>query len=237
MIEEMVTPKVERENNTREFGTFIISPMERGFGLTLGNAIRRVLLSSLEGAAVTELRITDVMHEFSTIPGVREDVIQVMLQVKQIRMMLHGVDSAQIHLDVKGEGTFTAADIVCPPEVEIINPDLYLFSITEPSAHVEMDMTVELGRGYLPANDRPNVAVILNIVAKPHQHYPVHAHLHHVGAMDSAMRLHVDHHQFTAFELEHLVRFPVQGDRRGTSDFLLGQPQGCLGQFMRHSGR
>jgi DNA-directed RNA polymerase subunit alpha len=154
MIEEMVTPKVERENNTREFGTFIISPMERGFGLTLGNAIRRVLLSSLEGAAVTELRITDVMHEFSTIPGVREDVIQVMLQVKQIRMMLHGVDSAQIHLDVKGEGTFTAADIVCPPEVEIINPDLYLFSITEPSAHVEMDMTVEKGRGYLPAGDR-----------------------------------------------------------------------------------
>ena len=151
---EMVTPKVERENNTREFGTFIIGPMERGFGLTLGNAIRRVLLSSLEGAAITNVRITDVMHEFSTIPGVREDVIQIMLQIKQIRMKLHGVDSAQIHLEVKGEGTYTAADIVCPPEVEIINPELYLFSITEAGAEVEMDMTVERGRGYMPAGDR-----------------------------------------------------------------------------------
>jgi len=151
---EMVTPKIERENNSREFGTFIISPLERGFGVTLGNSIRRVLLSSLEGAAITEVRISDVMHEFSTIPGVREDVIQVMLQIKQIRMKLHGVESAQIHLDVKGEGTYTAADIVCPPEVEIINPELYLFSITESNAAVEMDMTVERGRGYLPAGDR-----------------------------------------------------------------------------------
>jgi len=114
--------------NSREFGTFIISPLERGFGVTLGNSIRRVLLSSLEGAAITEVRISDVMHEFSTIPGVREDVIQVMLQIKQIRMKLHGVESAQIHLDVKGEGTYTAADIVCPPEVEIINPELYLLA-------------------------------------------------------------------------------------------------------------
>jgi DNA-directed RNA polymerase subunit alpha len=150
----MVTPKVERENNTREFGTFIIGPMEHGFGLTLGNAIRRVLLSSLEGAAITDVRITDVMHEFSTIPGMREDVIQIMLQIKQIRMKLHGVDSAQIRLEVKGEGTYTAADIVCPPEVEIINPELYLFSITEAGAEVEMDMTVERGRGYMPAGDR-----------------------------------------------------------------------------------
>ena len=108
----MVTPKVERENNTREFGTFIIGPMERGFGLTLGNAIRRVLLSSLEGAAITDVRITDVMHEFSTIPGVREDVIQIMLQIKQIRMKLHGVDTAQIHLEVKGEGPEVARQFV-----------------------------------------------------------------------------------------------------------------------------
>jgi DNA-directed RNA polymerase subunit alpha len=113
-----------------------------------------VLLSSLEGAAITDVRITDVMHEFSTIPGVREDVIQIMLQIKQIRMKLHGVDSAQIRLEVKGEGTYTAADIVCPPEVEIINPELYLFSITEAGAEVEMDMTVERGRGYMPAGDR-----------------------------------------------------------------------------------
>jgi DNA-directed RNA polymerase subunit alpha len=112
------------------------------------------LLSSLDGAAVSAVRITDVQHEFTTIPGVREDVIQVMLQLKLIRMKLHNVETAQIHLDVKGEGTITAADLVCPPEVEIINPELYLFSMNEKDAHVEMDLTVEAGRGYLPAGER-----------------------------------------------------------------------------------
>ena len=115
---EMVTPKVEGSKETRETGLFTISPLERGFGITLGNAIRRVLLSSLEGAAITAVRITDVMHEFSTIPGVREDVIQVMLNLKQIRMKLYDVDVAHLQLDVRGEGTYTAADIICPPEVD-----------------------------------------------------------------------------------------------------------------------
>lgn len=151
----MITPRVERESNTRDYAQFTISPLEHGFGVTLGNAIRRVLLSSLEGAAVTSVRINDVMHEFSTIPGVREDVIQVMLNLKLLRMKLHNVETAQIRLEVKGEGTITAADISCPPEVEIINPDLLLFSISEKGASVEMEMTVEAGRGYLPANDRP----------------------------------------------------------------------------------
>jgi len=151
---EMVTPKVEGLKETRESGRFVISPLERGFGITLGNAIRRVLLSSLEGAAITAVRITDVMHEFSTIPGVREDVIQVMLNLKQIRMKLHDVDIAHLQLEVRSEGTYTAADILCPPEVEIINPELYLFSITDNDARVEMEFTVERGRGYMPAGDR-----------------------------------------------------------------------------------
>jgi len=94
------------------------------------------------------------MHEFSTIKGVREDVIQVMLQIKLLRFKLHNVESATISLDVKGEGEITAADLRCPPEVEIVNPDLYLFSINEKDAHVEMDMTIDTGRGYLPAGDR-----------------------------------------------------------------------------------
>ncbi len=151
---DMVTPKVEVKKQSREAGQFTISPLERGFGITMGNAIRRVLLSSLEGAAITAVRITDVMHEFSTIPGVGEDVIQVMLNLKQIRMKLYDVDLAHLQLDVHGEGTYTAADVICPPEVEIINPDLYLFSITENAAHVEMEFTVERGRGYIPAGDR-----------------------------------------------------------------------------------
>lgn len=150
----MVTPKVERVDESRDYGKFTISPLERGFGVTLGNALRRTLLSSLDGAAVTAVRIADVQHEFSTVKGVREDVIQIMLQIKQLRMKLHNVDTATLHLEVKGEGTITAADIVAPPEVEIINPELYLFSINEMDAHVEMDLTVEAGRGYLPAGER-----------------------------------------------------------------------------------
>src|SRR5512136_3027229 len=125
----MVTPKIEREAEARNYGKFVISPLERGYGITLGNALRRVLLSSLEGAAVTSIRIADVQHEFSDVPGVREDVIRVMLQVKQLRMKLYDVDTAQLRLDVRGAGTVTAADITTPPEVEIINPDLYLFTV------------------------------------------------------------------------------------------------------------
>lgn len=153
-IMDMVTPKVERVDLSRNYGKFAISPLERGFGVTVGNALRRVLLSSLDGVAVTSMRITDVLHEFSTIPGVREDVIQVMLQVKQLRMKLFDADTAHVYLDVKGEGTVTAADIVCPSEVEIINPDLYLFSVDDKNAHVEIDLTVERGRGYSPAGER-----------------------------------------------------------------------------------
>jgi DNA-directed RNA polymerase subunit alpha len=150
----MVTPKVEREAEARNYGRFSISPLERGYGVTLGNAIRRVLLSSLEGAAVTSIRITDVLHEFSDIPGVREDVIQVMLQIKQLRMILHDVDSAHLHLEVRGEGQVTAADIQAPAEVEIVNPEIELFTVDDPRTSLEIDLIVERGRGYSPANER-----------------------------------------------------------------------------------
>ena len=150
----MVTPKVEREAEARNYGKFVITPLERGYGVTLGNALRRVLLSSLEGAAITSIRIQDVLHEFSDIPGVREDVIQVMLQIKQIRLVLHDVESAHLHLDVRGEGTVTAADIQVPAEVEIVNPDLQLFTVDDPKTRLEIDMTVERGRGYSPSNER-----------------------------------------------------------------------------------
>ncbi len=123
-------------------------------GTTVGNALRRVLLSSLEGAAITSIHVTDVLHEFSDIEGVREDVIQVILQLKQLRMILFDVDVAHIHLEVSGEGTVTAADIICPPEVEIVNPDLYLFTVDSKKASLEIDMTVERGRGYSPASER-----------------------------------------------------------------------------------
>lgn len=153
-LSNMVTPKVEREAEARNYGKFVISPLERGYGVTLGNALRRVLLSSLEGAAVTSIRISDVLHEFSDIPGVREDVIQVTLQIKQLRLMLHDTDSAHLHLDVRGEGVVTAADIQAPAEVEIVNPDLYLFTVDDNRTRLEIDLTVERGRGYSPSGDR-----------------------------------------------------------------------------------
>jgi DNA-directed RNA polymerase subunit alpha len=153
-MNSMVTPKVERDAEARNYGKFVISPLERGFGVTLSNALRRVLLSSLDGTAVTSIRVSDVLHEFSDIPGVREDVIQVLLQVKQIRLVMHEGDVSHLHLDVRGEGVVTAADIQTTAEVEIVNPDLYLFTVNDSKARLEIDMTVERGRGYSPATDR-----------------------------------------------------------------------------------
>jgi DNA-directed RNA polymerase subunit alpha len=153
-LSNMVTPKIEREAEARNYGKFIIGPLERGYGITLGNALRRVLLSSLEGAAVTSIRIADVQHEYSDIPGVREDVIRVMLQIKQMRMKLYDVDTARMHLEVRGAGVVTAADLITPPEVEIVNPDLYLFTVDDAKADLEIELTVERGRGYSPADDR-----------------------------------------------------------------------------------
>jgi DNA-directed RNA polymerase subunit alpha len=154
VLSNMVTPRIEREAESRNYGKYIISPLERGYGNTLGNALRRVLLSSLEGAAITSIRITDVQHEYSDIPGIREDVIQIMLQLKQLRMKLHDVDTARLHLEVRGEGVVTAADIITPPEVEIVNHDLYLFTSDSGKTKLEIEMSVERGRGYSPANDR-----------------------------------------------------------------------------------
>ncbi len=155
----MVMPKIEREAVALNYGKFIISPLEGGYGITVGNALRRVLLSSLEGAAVTSIRISDVAHEFSDIPGVREDVLQVMLHIKQLRLKLHEGDSARLRLEVSGEGVVTAADIISPSEVEIVNPELYLFTVDDDKAHLEIEMNVERGRGYSPSDERGRLPI------------------------------------------------------------------------------
>jgi DNA-directed RNA polymerase subunit alpha len=155
----MVLPKIEAETASRNYGKFIISPLESGYGVTLGNALRRVLLSSLDGAAVSSLRVSDVPHEFSDIPGVKEDMTQLLLQVKQLRLILHEGESSRLRLDVRGEGTVTAADIICPAEVEIINPDLYLFTVDNDKAKLEIEMTVQRGRGYSPAEERGRLPI------------------------------------------------------------------------------
>ncbi len=157
----MVLPhQVESQNITKDYGRFVISPLESGYGLTLGNALRRVLLSSLPGAAITSIRVSDVHHEFSEIPHVREDMTQLILQIKQLRLVLHGVDSARLRLEHRGaEGIVTAADIWAPAEVQVENPGLYLFTVDEPDARIEIEFEVRSGRGFSPAEERGRLPI------------------------------------------------------------------------------
>jgi len=154
-----VLPKVEVEVNAEQYGRYVIGPLESGYGVTLGNSLRRVLLSSLEGSAITAMRITDIPHEFSVIPGVREDVIQVMLRLKQVRLAMEGEGPQYMTLRVEGQGMVTASDIIAPPEIEVLNPDLYLFTVNEDDVHLDFEFTVEKGRGYLPAEGRGRMPI------------------------------------------------------------------------------
>lgn len=152
-------PKIEREAVARNYGKFIISPLESGYGITIGNALRRVLLSSLEGAAVTSIRVTDVPHEFSDISGVREDVLQLMLNIKKLRLILHEGDSARMRIEVQGEGVVTAADVIAPAEVEIVNPELYLLTVDDDKVRLEIEMNTQRGRGYSPSDERGRLPI------------------------------------------------------------------------------
>jgi DNA-directed RNA polymerase subunit alpha len=157
----LVFPKIEAEAQTRNYGRFIVGPMENGYGITVGNSLRRVLLSSLEGAAITSIQVRGIHHEFSTIPHVREDMTSLLLNLKQVRFMFtdDAEDQARLHLEVKGEGIVVAGDIVCPPIVEVVNPELYLLTTDSPEADLEMEMTVSRGRGYSPAEERGKLPV------------------------------------------------------------------------------
>ena len=159
LTNNMVLPKIESTSITQNYGSFSIGPLERGFGITIGNSLRRVLLSSLEGAAVSTLRVMGVAHEFSAIPFVREDMTQLILQIKKLRMKLQDVETSRMYLNVSTEGVVTAADIHTQPEVEIVNPDLYLFTVDSPGATVEMEFNVTKGRGYSPADERGRLPI------------------------------------------------------------------------------
>ncbi len=156
-----VLPKIECTASTEQYARFEIGPLESGFGITLGNALRRVLLSSLPGAAVTSLRINDVYQEFSPIPDAREDTTQLILNLKQLRLRLHSEEPVRVYVQAKGPGPITAADLNAPPEVEIINPELYLLTLDSPDADFDMELTVSPGRGYLPAeaDGRPKLPI------------------------------------------------------------------------------
>jgi DNA-directed RNA polymerase subunit alpha len=156
---DLVLPKVECDASSQNYGRFIIGPLESGYGITLGNALRRVLLSSLPGAAVTSIRISGVHHEFSAIPYVKEDTTALILNVKQLRLKLQGDESARLRVEVNGEGEITAGDIECPPRVEIINLDLHLLTADSSEAELDMEMVVERGKGYSPAEERGKLPI------------------------------------------------------------------------------
>jgi len=157
----LVLPKIEVDAQARNYGRFVIGPMESGYGITIGNMLRRVLLSSLEGAAIVSVQVRGIYHEFSTIPHVREDMTSLLLNLKQIRFRFadDAEDQARLRLEVKGEGVVVAGDIVCPPIVEVVNPEQYLLTTDSPEANLELEMTVALGRGYSPAEERGKLPV------------------------------------------------------------------------------
>ena len=155
----LVLPKVETEASAQNYGRFSIGPLESGYGITLGNALRRVLLASLPGAAVTSIRVSGIHHEFSDIPRVREDMTALILNVKQLRVRLFNHESVRLRAEIKGEGTLTAGDLECPPNVEIVNPDLGLFVADSTDAELDIELVVEPGRGYSPAEERGKLPI------------------------------------------------------------------------------
>ena len=152
-------PKIEiaEISDDNRYGKFICEPLERGYGTTFGNSLRRMLLSSLEGAAVTSIRIDGVLHEFSTIPGVRDDVTNIVLNLKQLCLKMKGNEPKVIRIDAEGEKEVTAADIICDADIEVLNPDLHIATLNE-DGKLKIEMTVERGRGYVPAdkNKKPD---------------------------------------------------------------------------------
>ncbi len=157
MVREMVQPQVRVIRADDAYGKFEVEPLEQGYGTTLGNALRRVLLSSIEGAAITGVRIEGVLHEFDTIPGMKEDVLQFLLNLKNVALRvnsLHPLSHYTLRLNVQGPGRVHAADIQCPADIEIVNPELYLATLSDVGASINAEILVEMGRGFVPAIKR-----------------------------------------------------------------------------------
>ncbi len=152
---EIDKPKIEivdlSTQGSRSVGKFVVEPLERGFGTTLGNGMRRVLLSSLPGYAITSVKIDGVLHEFSTIPHVKEDVTEIVLNLKNVILKIHGESAKTLYIEANGEGEITAGDIVHDSDVEILNPELHIAYLDE-GANVNMELTADNGRGYVPSD-------------------------------------------------------------------------------------
>lgn len=156
---ENVTARVETVYTSQDFGRYHVEPLPSGFGLTIGNALRRVLLSSLPGAAVTAMKVDGIYHEFATIPGVKEDTTELILNIKKLRLKSFAEQPTTLRLQAQGPGVVTAADLICPADVEIANPELYLATLDDADSRLDLELTVERGQGYVPADGREPSAI------------------------------------------------------------------------------
>lgn len=171
---EIEKPRIECiESPTDEsYGKYVIEPLERGYGTTLGNSLRRVLLSSLTGTAVTSIRIAGVQHEFSTIPGVKEDVTEIVLNIKRIIARLHSDEPKTVYIEASGECEVTAGDIKADSEVEILNPELHIATLG-PDASLSIELTVDHGRGYVPADKNKGPQQVIGTIPVDSIYTPV----------------------------------------------------------------
>ena len=171
---EIEKPRIESNEKDGDisYGTYVGEPLEHGYGTTLGNALRRILLSSLPGTAVTTIKIAGVQHEFSTIPGVKEDVTQIVLNVKGITAKLHSPGTKRVYIQASGEGEVTAGDIKADGEVEILNPELHIATLSA-DATLNMELTLSHGRGYVPADRNKPEQTIIGVIPVDSLYSPV----------------------------------------------------------------
>lgn len=171
---EIEKPKIECVESTEDntYGKFVVEPLERGYGITLGNSLRRILLSSLPGVAVTSIKIDGVLHEFSTVPGVIEDVTEIILNVKNLSLKLHSEGPKIIYIDAEGEGPITAGDIKADSDVEILNPDLHICTLNGDSRFY-MEMVINKSRGYIPAEKNKQPGQPIGIIPVDSIYTPV----------------------------------------------------------------
>ena len=162
---EIEKPKIDIVETSEDarYGKFVCEPLDRGYGTTLGNSLRRILLSSLPGAAVTSIRIEGVLHEFSTVPGVRDDVTTIILNLKALCLKMFTDEARIIRIDVQGEREVTAADIITDPDVEILNPDLHIATVNAEGS-LKIEMTVEKGKGYIPADKNKKPDHVIGVI-------------------------------------------------------------------------
>ena len=177
---EIEKPNLESVILEPTYGKFVVEPLERGFGTTLGNSLRRILLSSLPGVAATNMRIDGVLHEFSTIPGVKEDVTDIVLSLKRISVLLHAEGPKTLHIEKKGPCEVTAGDFMEDSEVEILNPDLHIATLGE-DAELDMEVNIEHGRGYVYADKNKKQGQPIGVIAIDSIFTPVTLSLIHIS--------------------------------------------------------